>query len=255
MKTFEKIKGSNCSHFTNPMHLGFHQRVLTRLRNIAYPEKLHVTTEIDEYDDCIENEKDRTRETRGSGMTLDLSESNKVRMQILPFIGKTIAAAKWSPLEEVKAAGRAMEPIYAVYKDISRKQDDAKSALIDSMIYDMKKDDNASYVTTLHLDETLEKLQNANEAYKQLKEERLKDMLTHKQESSKVLRQRTDAVYTRLCELIYASLLVATEDDDVTLLTELTQDLNGIIDEFNNSLSISKGLREASKNNKSNEEE
>lgn len=251
MKIFEKVKGSNCSHFSNPMHLGFHQRIYTRLQLVAFPEKLHVTTEFDEYEACIEDEKERTRETRATGMTLDLAESNKVRTQMLPFVGKTIVAARWSPLEAVKAAGRALEPIYETYKDISRKPDDAKSALIDSFLLDIKKDNNAAHVSTLHLDETLTQLKDANNAYKQLRENRLKENLSRKLEPSKVLRQRTDALYTRICELIYASMLFATEDDDVTMLTTLTLDLNGIIDEFNNSWNISKGVREANKNNAS----
>lgn len=255
MKDYEKVKGSNCSRFTNAAHLGFHQRVANRLDLIADLSKVHITTELDEYKGCINDEKDRTRESRSTEKTVALSEVNQQRERIIPFITQTMAAAEWSPIEDVKLAGRVMRSVFGPYKNLQRERDDEKTALITSMVHDFEKPEYAAHIEALHLTETLQMLENLNNRYIQLREERLKEALAHKQENSKVLRQRTDAVYVRITELIYASLLLETVDDNITVINTLMRDLNGIIDEFNSSFNISKGIKKANKDRKPSEEE
>ena len=117
MKDVDKIKGSNCSQFTNASHLSFHQRNLERLKMIAFPEKVHITAELGEYETCVAAEQDRTREATGTGLTQEMREADEDREEPIDYVLKTIATAKKSPVAAVKAAGIALEPVANVYGD------------------------------------------------------------------------------------------------------------------------------------------
>lgn len=246
MKDVDKIKGSNCSQFTNASHLSFHQRNLERLKMIAFPEKVHITAELGEYETCVAAEQDRTREATGTGLTQEMREADEDREEPIDYVLKTIATAKKSPVAAVKAAGIALEPVANVYGDLLKVKDDEQSSLIVSFLNDLKKTENAAHVTALHLDEVLTIIEESNERFIALKNERLDERIANKKESSRVLRANTDAVYTRITELIYASELLTDDADTLTLIKNIIKELNGVIDEFNASMNRSKGQKKDS---------
>lgn len=245
-----KIKTANLSRYSNSMHAMFHRRVYDRMKMIAYPEKFHIENYIETYNDYISKEEDRTREGSGSGKTLDLNDINKKRTDMLPFFSGTLEIAQYSPLEEVRAAGRALLPVYNPYKSIQSAGNHKKTQMIRSMIYDFKKDENINYTTALNLIKPLEQLQLANEEYASLTEDRLNESISNKLDTSKNLRKQTDDLYFYMCDLIYASELLETEPDNITLIKNFIEILNGIIDEMKTSVNMSIARKKASKSAK-----
>lgn len=245
MQEMLKIKGSNCSRFTNALHVAFHSRINERLNLVADLTKIHVSEELkNEYESYVAELIDRSKPTLATGKTQDLADADAKRDNIVPCIWHTAEAGTWSPIESVKNAARVLLPVVNPYKGIQTAADDAETALIDGLLKDLRKDEYTVHVQALHLSEVLEALEEANNAYRQLKEERTNQrLLNAKGETTKVVRQQTDQVYQRICELIYASELICAVPDDQTLIRGIINEFNAIIDEFNASANMSKGQK------------
>ena len=222
MQEMLKIKGSNCSRFTNALHVAFHSRINERLNLVADLTKIHVSEELkNEYESYVTELIDRSKPTLATGKTQDLADADAKRDNIVPCIWHTAEAGTWSPIESVKNAARVLLPVVNPYKGIQTAADDAETALIDGLLKDLRKDEYTVHVQALHLSEVLEALEEANNAYRQLKEERTNQRLLNAKGSE----------------------LICAVPDDQTLIRGIINEFNAIIDEFNASANMSKGQK------------
>ena len=99
-------------------------------------------------------------------------------------------------------------------------------------------------VSTLNLRNTIDELEEENEAFDALRKAAIDTAATRSRQASTVeLRAQTDDVYNEICERIYASGLLAVEPDDVTLITNLINEINGIIDSYKTTHNQSMGQK------------
>lgn len=249
MKEMLKIKGSNCGLFPNALHASFHSRVLTRLKAMSSLALIHVDNDLlADYEETTAVLVDRNREGTGTVKTLDLSEIDTKRDEAVSCVTHTVEAAEWSPLTEVKAAALLLKPVIAPYKKIQTEANDAETILIDGLLNDLHKAEYAAAVTTLHLDEVLDALEELNEQYREGTEARANERLANQREATKTVRRHEDEVYQRICELIYASELLCTEPMQLPDIIQIIQEINIIIDESNASYNRSKGQKNSGKN-------
>ena len=103
-------------------------------------------------------------------------------------------------------------------------------------------------VSTLNLRNTIDELEEENEAFDALRKAAIDTAATRSRQVSTVeLRAQTDDVYNEICERIYASGLLAVEPDDVTLITNLINEINGIIDSYKTTHNQSMGQKKGNK--------
>ena len=233
MNEVKEFKGSYITMYSNALHNGFHTAVWTYLRGLEDKTKINVSDELlTEYGTNIAAETELNRETRAHVNTAALQEADAKRDKSVSYLFNVIEAAKESTIPDLQKGGEALSIVIQPYKGIQQLADKEESAAIDGCLQDIRKSENSSYVLSLNLSAALAAADEANQAYKDLEEERRDDKRAKKLEPAKVVRPRTDANFRRICNLIYASQLLCTVPDDLPVIEDVIDHINSIIEEY-----------------------
>lgn len=233
MKEVLNIDGSFCSKYSNALHAGFHSRIYSKVNEVEDKTKIHVDDDLfAEYGGLIADEQELNRETRVSASTSELAKIDAERDGIVSYLLNTISAATQSPVAAVKTAGVALEALTRPYRGIQSMANNAESNLIDGLLTDLRKSANAQHLAALNISEAISALDDANRRFVQLQAERTDERTANKKKAMKEVRVQTDAVYNRICDLIYASQLICDVPADLEMVEKLIADINGIISEF-----------------------
>ena len=244
MKEVLSINGSFCSKFSNALHTGFHNRIYQRINEEEDKTKIHVDDALfTEYGNLIADETELNRESRVSAVTGELAEIDAERDGLVSYLLNTISAAAAAPLATVKAAGVALEAVTRPYKKIQTAANDAETNLIDGLLNDLRKSENSPHVLTLNLSDGLSALDDANRRFVKAQTERTATRVANQRTAMKEVRLQTDAVYQRICDLVYASELLCAVPEDLPVIEALIKDINGIVFEYKTSYNQSQGQK------------
>ena len=218
MNAVKEFKGSYVKLFSNALHNGFHTTIWKYLRSLEDKTKIHLSDELlTEYGTNIAAETELNRETRAHVNTAALNEADAKRDKAMSYLFNVIEAAKEAVVPDIQAGGMALSVVILPYKGIQQLAHKEESAAIDGCLQDIRKPENSPYVLSLNLGTALSAADEANQEYKDLEQERRDDKRAKKLEPAKVVRPRTDANFKRICDLIYASQLLCTVPEDLTL--------------------------------------
>ena len=154
-----------------------------------------------------------------------------------------------SPIPEMSEAARILLTIAEPYKGMHRIPNNQETAMIRGMLKDLRKEEYATYVETLGLEDLLSKLEEANETYVALAADRSASQVARKQQgTSQSIRLELEEIYDNMTMLAQAkAVLEPSEETEAFILA-----LNNLIDETNAAYNLRQGIAAA---NKSKEEE
>lgn len=248
-KTYLKITGSGCSWFKLALHAAFHARIHQKLEAVEDKTVINLTeADIEEYGESIEAENDLSRNPRRSSKTEEKSDIDEQRDSLVSFAQNQVTNGKNAPVEKMRTASKTLAPVMDAYKGIQKEADNAETQLIRGMIKDLRKEEYATHVTALGLDEVIDELERVNNEFDALQAERT-DVKVKKGEvpGSREQRAWTDDMFQQICAIVFAAQLTCTDAEKLKVIEQLIRDFNGIIDEFRTSYNKSKGIRKPSK--------
>ena len=151
-----------------------------------------------------------------------------------------------SPIVTKQKAGAALGPIADAYVGIQNEAQDTETGSIRGLIIDLRKPENAPHVTTLGLDEVVDKLEEINDRYDSERKALSAKTKSDQKANSREVRPQTDAIALRILDLIYASeLLCDVESGDLAFIEEEIDNINIIIGEFRTRHNMSQGQKKS----------
>lgn len=113
------------------------------------------------------------------------------------------------------------------YAQCYRLPNQQETAQIDGLLLDMKKEENASLVELLGLEEVITGLEETNGMYAELTQQRTHDQAVSQLEESKVVRNRMGKYYDYMVSVTFANSICYPSE----IIDTFIKDLNALIDE------------------------
>lgn len=161
MAVFMKFEGSNASRCSNSLHAAYHKAVLNVLKETGEDnlELMHVSRELqEEYAMTVTDLVERTMEAQASVDTQSTMAYDVEHDRLLSVLFFLEVSGVLSSVAEEQSAAKKLDVILRVYKGIQGKVDDSEIQLIDALLIDLKKSENAEALTALRLDEIITQL-------------------------------------------------------------------------------------------------
>lgn len=162
-------------------------------------------------------------ESRISQETEVVAIHEKNRDNLVIYITTRISRAGSLPLEAERDTGKYLYKVIKPYIGIARLPVAQESAKIQGLLLDLRKADNASYVTTLGLEAYMAELEKENNAYIALTSQRTQSRVTNKKKCGAILRGRLDKYYEDLVMLAQSYNIVQPTETTTTFVNNLNQ--------------------------------
>ena len=161
----------------------------------------------------------------------DALEANRDNLVI--YITTRISRAGTLPLEAERDAGKFLYKVIKPYIGIARLPVAQETAKIQGLLIDLRKDENATYATTLGLDAYLAELEKENNAYSALTSARTQSRAANKKDNSATIRQRLDSQYDDLVMLAQSFSVAQPSAAATTFVSNLNQLISETVTAFN----------------------
>ena len=247
MRQVPKLKESGMSRFGLALYVSFHQTMKSVLSFVADLDKIHVPEELDtSYRELVDQLTENNNVQKARTTTGEQEEINAERNRIVSFIFYVVNNALRSTKGEMLDAAKLLETVIRPYRSVTTMAYSAETSSLRGLIHDLKKEEHSSAISTLGLQLIVDELEEENEAFDTLRKAAIDAAAAQsRRPSTAKLRTQTDDVYYEICERIYASGLLATEPDHVTLITNLINEMNGVIDCYRTTRNQMVGQRKA----------
>ena len=145
------------------------------------------------------------------------------RDSLATYILTRISRSGTLPLEAERNAGKFLYKVVKPYTGIARLPVAQETAAIQGLLIDLRKEENAPYVTALALDGYLAELETENNAYIELTSTRTQNRAANALESGEVIRRRTDEQYDDLVTLAQAYSIAVPSTEATTFVKNINQ--------------------------------
>lgn len=242
MGTFTLIKSLPLSIFNNAEYLSYLNSVLALLPSASEDTEGQSTESMS--NDVKENgspelgitpemvqtmEKDLqlladvVNESRISQETEQALVHENNRDQLIIYITSLISRSSTLPFEAEADAGKFLHKVVKPYIGISRLPMAQKTAVIQGMLIDLKKEENMPYVETLKLEAYLSELEKENNAYANITSQRVQTRVTGKKESGRSVRNRLREQYDDMIMLAQSYSIVMPSKNASVFIKNLNQ--------------------------------
>ncbi len=228
------IQGSYCGRFDIAMHIQFHTSIYDLLMGgDVQLQKLFITPErMDEWRGFIDLEIDFVKRIRAHVNTKEMRETDRKRSRCLTYLFGQVRNAENAPSSELQEAGERVRLVCNTCRGLQQESAMVKTAGIDALLFDLKKEQMAEDIATLGLDSIIRLLEETNEAYRALENERTDDRLEEELPVSREIRPQTDGCFRRVCVLVEAAFLIHTNPEDRAAISSLADQINFRIRSF-----------------------
>ena len=248
MKAVKVFKTISLTRLSLAEHVTFMRRIYDELISLLdRSTKLHIPDELmAEFLSFINLESDLQKETRRLVNTSTRDVIVRERDDVVIYLLQEMKNAGRSPIVTKQKAGAALGPIADAYVGIQNEAQDTETGSIRGLIIDLRKPENAPHVTTLGLDEVVDKLEEINDRYDSERKALSAKTKSDQKANSREVRPQTDAIALRILDLIYASeLLCDVESGDLAFIEEEIDNINIIIGEFRTRHNMSQGQKKS----------
>ena len=178
---------------------------------------------MNEFEQEIEMLADVVDETRIAPETETMNANDKLRSSVTTFVTSNIANACKSPISTEATAGNELYKVIKPYIGIAQLPVDQKTVKIKGLLLDIRKEENAQYVTDLNLTTYLNELETANNAYMASMQQRLRTRAALKRESGSAIRERVNTMYENLAILAQSYNIVQPTAETTKFVNELNE--------------------------------
>ena len=166
---------------------------------------------------------DTVNETTIAQETEAMQAHEKNRDNLATYILTRITCAGSLPLQAERDAGKALYKVVKPYIGIARLAVAKETAAIRGLLIDLRKEEYATYVTTLGLTAYMAELETENEAYDALYKARFEGRAANKTDAGAVIRARLDEYYKELTLLAQSYSVVQPTEQSATFIRNLNQ--------------------------------
>lgn len=224
-----KIKTLAFSRLKNAEHLDFMQRVKEHTLQTGI-EKIGVSQALfKEFEQTIAVMNDVLLQNRASVQTSLLAELDQNRDNQLSYIMEKIRIAMKSVNNEEQKAGEALLPEIKPYSTIYKSPNQQESREIQSLLFDLNKDKNKPHLSTLGLLPAMQALNDYNDQYIALTDQRTDTKQAEKLPSCEVLRPQIEKIYDEICSKAFATNTINPTPESTTFINNI----NALIDDAN----------------------
>lgn len=231
MSSYTKIKHIATYLLNHAEYLTFMNNVLGI---IAKPEALGVSAD---FIGVMERElallADAVNESRIAQETEEAAAHESNRSYLASYVLTRISGSGTLPLEAERDAGQFLYKVVKPYTGIARLPQAQKSAAIQGLLIDLRKDENTPYVAVLGLEGYLSELENENGAFVELSTARTQSRAANRLESGTKVRRRTDALYDDLVTLAQAYSIAIPSEEATTFVGNINQLISETITAYN----------------------
>lgn len=242
MGTFTKIKTLPLTNLNNAEYLAFLNSVLDLVPaptgggdrpEIESPSIGLSAQFIQTFENDIMLLADTVDESRIAQETEQAAVHETNRDKLIIYITTRISRAGGLPLEAERDAGKFLYKVIKPYIGIARLPVAQETAKIQGLLIDLRKDENAIYVTTLGLEAYLAELEKENNAYIALTSARTQSRAANKKDNSATIRQRLDSQYDDLVMLAQSFSVAQPSEEATTFVSNLNQLISETVTAFN----------------------
>lgn len=242
MGTFTKIKSLPLSIFNNAEYLSYLSSVLALLpsgsedienksrKSLSIDVKENGSPELGitpEMVKTMENDlqllTDVVNESRISQETEQALVHENNRDQLTIYITTLISRSSTLPFEAESDAGKFLYKVIKPYIGITRLPMAQKTAVIQGMLVDLRKEENMPYVETLKLEAYLSELEKENNSYAGITSQRIQTRVTDKKESGRSIRNRLGGQYDDMIMLAQSYSIVMPSKNASAFIKNLNQ--------------------------------
>ncbi len=176
---------------------------------------------------------DVVNQSRIAQETEEAQKHEANRDSLATYILTRISRSGSLPLEAERDAGKFLYKVVKPYTGIARLPVTQETAAIQGLLIDLRKEENAPYVTSLGLDAYLAELETENNAYIELTSSRTQNRAANTLESGTEIRKRTDERYDDLVTLAEAYSIVKPSTEATTFVKNINQLITETVTAYN----------------------
>ncbi len=225
----EKFNGLALSRLHNELHAQFHDEVLHIFANLP-PAELSVI--YNSYATAFEAEIALVDEVRKSGFTREIVLQNNLRTRIFRGFYGLVKSNIYHYTANGSKAAVSLKILFDNYGKVSRKDMDAKTAVIDDLLKELAKENRVEELALLGIGEWAVQLGAANKIFSDLMGERYREMARRPTGKLVDLRKVTDGKYRLLCSAIEYHVLISTGAAQEGLLKTVAL-VNAVVERYN----------------------
>lgn len=229
MSIYKRILGLPEDRLNNSEYLAFMQAVINFLPSdeTAFPETAvrmdFLFETVQKLKEEVELLTDAIVESRIAQETESAQETEGNRSNLAVYLMSRISQARSIFLEAERDAGKYLYNVVKPYFGISRLPVGQKTAQIQGLLIDLKKEENQPYVSILGLEGYVDELEKLNNAYVSLINQRLQNRAANKKESGAVIRARMSEMYEDLVLFIQSYNIIHPNEVTEALVDNLNQ--------------------------------
>lgn len=224
-----KVSSIGLGKLNNAEYLRLMTRISGQIKQIGASKLALPQDKVDEFDQKLLVLNDVFAQNRASAETTSLQELDKQRDYQWSYLLQRIQIASSSPLEKDKKASSILSPEIKPYIGKQAAPVEQETQLIFGFLHDMQKSENFVQIQALGLLPALENLEDLNNRYASLADERTINKQTQKLPDSNSLRKEIDPIYDYLTNRAFAENLSNGTDETLQFLLAL----NSFIDAAN----------------------
>lgn len=234
MKSIVKIQSMGLDKLNNAEYSNFMSRFSSLVNKVGTKEEVPETSALGfEVADFLVFEEDRSiltdivSRSRISLQTEGMGSLDKERDNWVVFLFSVLRTEKESPIATRQQAANTLYKVLNPYMQCYRLPNQQETAQIDGLLVDIKKEENASFVKLLGLEDIITGLEETNGMYAELTQQRTHDQVVSQLEESKVIRNRMGEYYDYMTSVTFANSICHPSETIDTFI----KDLNALVDE------------------------
>ena len=238
MKTFLRFTDQSFHKYNNAEYTNCLDRICNLTISTGAAVLHYEQADIDRLVHLLSLMQDLVSRNMASMETDQLQELELLRDEVGRYIIDTVRNSLNLPFPEIAAASKALWFVLKPYAGFYSLPNMQETTVIEGMVMDLQKPENAPYVTALSLDGKVAELAEANAQYKAITDQRTGSRNAAKTADSKTLRLEIDALYECITTVAFAYSVVTPSD----AIAQYISMVNAIINEANTAYNQRMGL-------------
>jgi len=194
-----EVKRVGMKKYDNSLHVRYHSEIYGIVKQYDLTKIGLTTALMDEWNGDINLEGDINKEAGMNVNTERMLKKDEERGKLITFIFNAIRNARQSPDDHESDAAMTLYTVIRSYDGLQQEAHERKSADIFGLVTDLRKTENAPFVTALHLTNAVNKLETVNKAYDEFVAKRAKDRTAAAElPPARVVRPKTDEVFDHI---------------------------------------------------------
>ena len=170
-----EVKRVGMKKYDNSLHVRYHSEIYGIVKQYDLTKIGLTTALMDEWNGDINLEGDINKEAGMNVNTERMLKKDEERGKLITFIFNAIRNARQSPDDNESDAAMTLYTVIRSYDGLQQEAHERKSVDIFGLVTDLRKTENASFVTALHLTNAVNKLETVNKAYDEFVAKRAKE--------------------------------------------------------------------------------